>query len=102
MATKETPTGTGRRAAGAFDIRNVIGLLLALYGLVLLLSAFLLHPGANPDTGLDKEPMYNTWAGIALLVVAAVFFLWAKLRPIIVPVEPGTVEAQALAAEGEA
>lgn len=93
MANKETPR---RRAAGAFDIRNVIGLLLVLYGLVLVIAAFLLDPGVNPDTGLDKNPMYNTWAGIALLVVAAVFFIWAKLRPIIVPVEPGTVEAERL------
>ncbi|MDO5730936.1 hypothetical protein [Corynebacterium sphenisci] len=101
MATNDTPRA-GRRAAGAIDIRNVIGLLLALYGVVLLLSAMLLDPGLNPDTGLPKEPMYNTWAGVALVVVAAAFFLWAKLRPIIVPVEPGTVEAQALPAEEEA
>ena len=41
----------------------------------------------NPDTGLPKDASYNTWTGLALVIVAAVFFAWAKIRPIVVPVE---------------
>lgn len=76
-----------KRAAGAFDIRNIIGLLLGIYGIVLLLAAFLLDPGINPDTGLAKNASYNTWTGLALIGTALVFLAWAKLRPIVVPVE---------------
>ncbi len=83
--TNATPK---KKAAGAFDVRNIIGALLGLYGIVLLLSAFLLDPGMNPDTGLPKESAYNTWAGLALVLAAAVFLIWAKVRPIIVPADP--------------
>lgn len=68
--------------AGAFDIRNVIGSLMGLYGLVLLLSYFLLDPGMDVTTGEPKNETYNLVCGLAMVVVAAVFFLWTKLDPI--------------------
>lgn len=68
--------------AGAFDIRNVIGSLMGLYGLVLLLSYFLLDPGMDVTTGEPKNETYNLVCGFAMVVVAAVFFLWTKLDPI--------------------
>lgn len=89
--TNPTPE---KKTAGAFDIRNIIGYLLGIYGVILLLSAWLLDPGVNPDTGQPKEPMYNVLTGLALIVAAAVFIGWAKLRPIIVPADPAG-EAQA-------
>ena len=73
-----------KKTAGAFDIRNIIGLLLGIYGVILLGSYFLLDPGVNPDTGEAKNPIDNLWVGIALIVVCAVFVLWSKLNPIIV------------------
>lgn len=76
---------TDKHSAGVFDVRNVIALLLGLYGAVLVLCSFLLDPGVNPDTGQSKEPIDNLVTGIGLLVVAAAFFAWAKLRPIMVP-----------------
>ena len=81
---------SNKKAAGAFAIRNIIGLLLGTYGVVLLLSAFFLDPGMNPDTGLPKDAGYNTWTGLALVIAAAVFLIWAKVRPIIVPVDSET------------
>ena len=90
---------SNKKAAGAVDIRNIIGLLLGIYGVVLLISAFLLDPGMNPDTGLPKDASYNTWTGLAMVIVAAVFFAWAKIRPIVVPVE---VDDQAETAPKEA
>ena len=38
----------------AFDLRNVIGALLGLYGIVLIICSFALDPGVNPETGMAK------------------------------------------------
>jgi drug/metabolite transporter (DMT)-like permease len=68
-----------RKTAGLFDIRNVIGALLALYGVVLILVwAF----GGTPPEGTDQKD--NLWTGIVLLVVGLFFIAWARLRPIVV------------------
>ena len=74
MATTE-----GKKTAGAFDIRNVIGALLALYGVILLATAAF-HGSAPKGTNNSD----NWWGGIALLVVGVGFLAWARLRPIVV------------------
>ncbi|KAB1503058.1 hypothetical protein F7230_05810 [Corynebacterium sp. 320] len=74
--------------AGAFDLRNVIGALLGLYGLILLCAFFLVDPGVDVTTNEPKVAEYNLWAGVALVVAAVVFFLWAKLNPITVQPVP--------------
>lgn len=74
---------SGRKTAGAFDIRNIIGLLLAIYGLVLLLMGLFGDPELAKTGGVNA----NLWAGIVLLAFAAAFLAWAKLRPIVVPAE---------------
>ncbi|KQB86484.1 hypothetical protein [Corynebacterium lowii] len=66
----------------AFDIRNVIGALMGLYGLLLCACFFLLDPGVNPDDATAKSAADNLWTGLALVAVALVFFLWARLSPI--------------------
>ena len=69
-----------RHTAGAFDIRNVIGGLLGIYGVVLLVLGLV-----SDDTGENTGDLdANLWAGIALLVVAIAFVAWARLRPIVV------------------
>jgi len=72
---------TGRHTAGALDIRNIIGALLGAYGVILLLM------GIFGDTESDKtgDVNANLWAGIALVVVSAIFLTWARLRPVVVP-----------------
>jgi drug/metabolite transporter (DMT)-like permease len=73
---------TGQKhTAGALDIRNIIGGLLGVYGVILVLM------GIFGDKELEKtgDINANLWAGLALLVVAAVFLTWARLRPIVVP-----------------
>lgn len=74
-------TSSGKHTAGAFDIRNIIGLLLAIYG-VLLVGASFLGFGASDKTGGINA---NLWCGLALLVVGLGFMAWAKLRPVVVP-----------------
>ncbi|MDN5789598.1 MAG: hypothetical protein L0H25_01840 [Micrococcales bacterium] len=72
---------SGRHTAGAFDIRNFIGALLGLYGVILTLM------GLFGDKSLDKTGGINAnlYAGIVLLVVGAGFMIWARVRPVIVP-----------------
>ena len=76
-----------KKHAGAFDLRNVIGALLGLYGIILIACYFFLDPGVNPDTAMPKEAANNMWAGLAMLAVAALFVLWARLKPIRIPGE---------------
>jgi hypothetical protein len=69
--------------AGAFDIRNIIGALMGLYGIILALA------GVFGDKALEKTGGVNAnlWTGLALIAVAAVFIGWARLRPIVVPTD---------------
>ncbi|HSU73854.1 MAG TPA: hypothetical protein VLI66_02885 [Terrabacter sp.] len=79
-------TRVRRHTAGAFDIRNFIGALLGLYGVILTLL------GIFGDRAYDKTGNVNAnlYAGIVLLVMSAIFIVWARLKPILVPehVEP--------------
>ena len=80
--------------AGAFDIRNVIGALLGLYGLILLLSFFFLDPGVDAATGAAKDSSYNLWTGVALLIAAGVLFWWTKGNPIKIDEADAAAEPQ--------
>jgi hypothetical protein len=75
-------TPARRHQAGWFDIRNVIGLLLLIYGLVLLALGLF---NAN-DTELARADGVNAnlWAGIGITAVGAFFMIWAQVRPIVV------------------
>jgi len=70
-----------KHTAGALDIRNIIGALLGVYGVILLLMG-LFGDQQSEKTG---DINANLWAGLALVVVAAVFVVWARLKPIVVP-----------------
>lgn len=69
-----------RHTAGAFDIRNVIGALLGLYGVVLLVTG-LVSDEAPEATG---DINANVWTGIGLIAVAVAFLMWSRLRPTVV------------------
>jgi hypothetical protein len=73
-----------KKKAGAFDIRVVIAALIAVYGVVLtILGIIAKQSEVDKADGIN----INLWGGLAMLVFAAVFILWARLRPIVVPVE---------------
>ena len=75
--------GSRRHTAGAFDIRNVIGALLGIYGVVLLVLGLV-----SDDTGAQTGDLRaNLWAGIALVVVAVAFLAWSRVRPTVVDEE---------------
>jgi hypothetical protein len=74
-------SSSDKHVAGAFDIRNIIGALMAIYGVILLAM------GLFGDTQEDKTGGVNAnlWAGIALLVVGIGFLVWARVKPVVVP-----------------
>lgn len=91
MAEHEKSTGSGEaapqgaRRAGAFDVRNFIGLLIGIYGIVLVLLGIFHNTQSERDRadGLNV----NLWAGIVMVLVAAFFLTWARLKPVIVPAD---------------
>ena len=67
--------------AGAFDIRNVIGALLGIYGVIMVVTGLV----SNEAPAKTGQLHADLWAGIVLLVVAVVFVVWARVRPVAVP-----------------
>src|SRR3954453_10483800 len=67
------------RLANRFDIRRLIGAVFLLYGLVLTaLGVFGSSHVKNKAAGLNID----LWAGLGILVFAAVMLAWALLRPV--------------------
>ncbi|WP_112262093.1 hypothetical protein [Lentzea terrae] len=62
-----------------FDLRLIIAFLFGLYGVVLVVVGV----GFTSDDDLRKAEgvNINLWAGVAMVVLAAVFAAWATLRP---------------------
>jgi hypothetical protein len=85
MAASQAP-----KKAGVFDIRLIIALLIGGYGLVLTIMGLWFTTAEERAKAADVN--INLWAGIGMLVSAALFMLWAKLRPIVVPPTPETGE----------
>jgi hypothetical protein len=69
-----------RHTAGAFDIRNVIGALLGLYGIALLITGMVSDEAPQATGDIDA----NIWTGIGLIAVAVSFLVWSRLRPTVV------------------
>src|SRR5699024_11572713 len=68
------------QTAGAFDIRNFIGVLLAIFGIILVFAGLF---GFTPDEARRKGGIdTNLWIGVGLIVAAIVFIGWAKVRPV--------------------
>lgn len=86
------PAETTVETAGAFDIRMFIGCLIGLFGLAItLMGIFAFTAEESAKTGGMNA---NLWSGIGMLVVAAIFVAWAKLRPITIVVQPNAPGAE--------
>lgn len=77
----DSTTTPKRHAAGLLDIRNIIGGLLFVYGVILTLMGIF----GDPEFEKTGDVNANLWTGIALLIAGAGFILWARLRPLQVP-----------------
>lgn len=77
-------TGTPKKRVGrAFDVRTLIGALLGVYGVILTVMGLWFTSEAEMAK-VDGENL-NLWTGLGLLAAAALFGLWAWLRPLAVP-----------------
>ena len=79
-----TPDGANedrreRRLAELFDIRTVIGALFAIYGVVCLIWGIVNFTSA--DSARAGGININLWAGIGMLIVAALFIVWSFTKP---------------------
>jgi drug/metabolite transporter (DMT)-like permease len=83
MATEST---SQPKKAGAFDIRLIIALLIGVYGVILTVMGAFFTSDAELKKAADVN--INLWAGLGMLVVSALFIIWAKVRPLVVPAEP--------------
>lgn len=83
MSEQSAQTPTASRRAGLFDLRWIIALLFGIYGVVVTIMGI----GFTSQTELNNAGGINVnlWTGIPMLVVAALFALWAQLRPVQIP-----------------
>jgi H+/Cl- antiporter ClcA len=85
-----TAPQANRVLAKLFDIRTIIGALLAIYGVVLTIAGFLpavLREHSDPAAAGNRSDLYigtdaNWWVGLIMLAVAAGFIVWALVRPL--------------------
>ncbi len=79
MSPNTAPNTTGK-GAGLYDIRNFIGLLLLIYGVVLTAMGLFADPELDKTGGINA----NLITGLCLLVAGGVFMAWARLKPVVV------------------
>jgi H+/Cl- antiporter ClcA len=81
---------TNRVLSHLFDIRNIIGALLAIYGVVLTIAGLapaMLRDHADPAAASNRSDLYvgtdaNWWVGLIMLAIGVGFFAWALVRPL--------------------
>ena len=78
-----TPSGENVHKAGAFDIRTFITMLIGIYGLVLVVMGLFFT--SEEDLAKADDLNINLWAGLGMVVLAALFQAWAMWRPVVVP-----------------
>ena len=70
-----------RSKVSLFDIRNIVGALLTIYGVVLLIASF----GTSDVQKARADGVNaNLWVGLAMTVVGLLMIVWAVTRPIVV------------------
>lgn len=75
--------GEATHQAGAFDIRTFIALLIGIYGVVLVATGLF---GTSEEALAKADGLnINLWAGLGMVVVGALFQIWARARPVVVP-----------------
>ena len=78
----DAQTGGRRRTAGAFDVRTIIAALFVIYGAVLTVLGVVATGPKDLAKAVDIN--INLWAGIGMLIFAALFALWSWWRPVVV------------------
>lgn len=82
-AESRVDQGGGGKAAQLFDLRTIIAVLFGFYGIVLTVQGLV---AVDPAQRVKAAGInINLWAGIVMLVVATLFVLWVRLRPLVPP-----------------
>jgi hypothetical protein len=84
MSAGHAATERARSAAAQlFDLRTVIAVLFGVYGLVLTVMGLFVEDEAElaKAGGIN----INLWSGIGMLIAAALFLFWVRLRPLVPP-----------------
>jgi uncharacterized membrane protein YidH (DUF202 family) len=92
----QAPAEARKHTAGAYDVRTVIAGLIGLYGIVLTIMGIVDYNDADKVKTGDVNA--NLWAGIVMIVVALVFALWLRLRPVVV--DPVALEREKAEGDG--
>lgn len=75
------------KIAKLFDIRLIVGGLLAIYGVILLITG-LVESRPAKSGGMHL----NLWTGLSMLVVGLIMLAWMRLRPLEPPKSDEIVE----------
>jgi hypothetical protein len=78
-ATEEAPSA----ASQLFDLRTVIAILFIFYGAILTIMGLFFETPA--DIAKAGGININLWSGIVMVITAALFYLWARTRPLAPP-----------------
>ena len=76
-----------------FDIRNIIGALMLIYGVILFVASF---TTSDADKAKADGINANLWVGLSLLVFGALMVGWAVARPIVVDKEQLEADKRAI------
>jgi hypothetical protein len=74
-------------ASKLFDLRTLIGALFVLYGLLLAVVGLF---DSEAEIAKADGIRINLWLGLSMLLLGALFLLWAWLRPL--KIEPNPLE----------
>jgi hypothetical protein len=78
-ATEQAPSA----ASQLFDLRTIIAILFIFYGVILtIMGLFFATPA---DIAKAGGLNLNLWSGVAMIILAAGFFTWARTRPLAPP-----------------
>ena len=77
--TEEAPSA----ASQLFDLRTIIAILFIFYGAILTIMGLFFETPA--DIAKAGGINLNLWSGIVMIILAAGFFLWARMRPLAPP-----------------
>lgn len=78
-ATEEAPSA----ASQLFDLRTIIAILFIFYGVILTIMGLFFE--TPEDIAKAGGININLWSGIVMVIVAALFYLWARTRPLAPP-----------------
>jgi hypothetical protein len=86
-----TESGTGgatpaRGKASLFDLRWILAVLFGIYGIVVTLMGLLTKAKTVSASGQNVNINVNLWTGVPMIVLAALFAVWAMTRPLVAPV----------------